>query len=243
MMRARPGVVAVTVVALVGALLACKRKQEEPPAPVASPENVPASPASTATNIAGNYTISEGKNPNGSTYKGSVSITPAAAPNLFNLSWKVGASSFAGLGIQDGDLLAVGWSTTPKVGVVVYKVNGGRMEGKWASPGAKQLGTEVLEGKGSLDGSYTITSATNPAGKSYKGTAHLKASGGTIVVDWKLDSGETYSGVGILHGTDQLVVGWPKGAGVVEYAINGSELSGSWAQKPGPVGHETIRKQ
>jgi hypothetical protein len=81
--------------------------------------------AADKTDIAGKYTC-EGTNPQGQTYKGTVEITKVG--DTYKLVWAIGnAETWDGVGILEGDVLAVSFAS----GVVVYKVEKGKMTGKW----------------------------------------------------------------------------------------------------------------
>ncbi|MGH6923987.1 MAG: caspase family protein [Propylenella sp.] len=88
-----------------------------------------------ARDVAGNYRV-EGRNPDGSSYSGAVTIKRAQAG--FHLFWNVGSQAYEGSGSLDGNLLTVEWGdATP----VVYAVtDDGRLAGLWG--GGK--GGEVL---------------------------------------------------------------------------------------------------
>lgn len=100
-------------------------------------------------NLAGVYTITSAKSPNGSSYSGTCDL--AVTGDLHTLIWHVGKDSFRGLGIRAGDVLSVGFSTAPSgnFGVVQYKNEGARLVGRWAEWSQKSpaLGTEVLSRK------------------------------------------------------------------------------------------------
>jgi hypothetical protein len=68
-----------------------------------------------------------GRNADGTTYHGTVSITPKG--DTYRLSWKIGSSALKGTGKLDGSLLTVDWgSATP----VVYALGAdGTLSGLW----------------------------------------------------------------------------------------------------------------
>jgi hypothetical protein len=98
--------------------------------------------AADTKDITGRYSC-EGTNPAGQTYKGTVEITKKG--DTYHLAWSIGAGdNYEGLGILEGDTLAVSYYGGA-TGVVVYKVQkGGKLVGKWA----------VVEGEGKV---YTET--------------------------------------------------------------------------------------
>ena len=95
-------------------------------------------------NLDGTYTIVKGQNPNGKTYTGTVTIHPSG--DTYGVTWKLASSeSYTGVAIKNGSVLTVGWGVGGKgAGVVDYEVSGSTLNGKWATPGGTQLGTEVL---------------------------------------------------------------------------------------------------
>lgn len=205
------------------ALLACKKKRAPPPPITTSGEKAKAPAAQQS--FTGNYTIQSGRNADGSQYAGSVDISNHGDHNV--LAWTIssGGSNFSGVGIEMGDLLGVGWGKS-KPGVVVYKVSGGSLDGKWAMEGAPSLGTESLSGPAGVSGTYNIVSSSSPAsGGAYHGKVTITPKGALRTVHWALTSGESYSGVGILDG-DLFVVGWGSGVGVAVYHTAASGLSG-----------------
>jgi hypothetical protein len=131
-------------------------------------------------------------------------------------------------------------------GVVVYRVSGGKLSGRWATGGsASDVGTEDLEGPEGLSGTYKVVSSKTPKGGSYTGTVTITPAGGTHTVQWNLST-QSFSGVGIRQG-DLFIVGWGeagKGAGVVSYQVSGSTLTGVWAVPGGTqLGNESISRR
>ena len=230
---------------LVGAaLLACKKKRAAPPAPTVAATPTSTAAAAAPQGFAGSYTIQSGKNPDGSSYSGSVSISSRAGYDA--VDWTISSGrgdGFSGVGIEMGGLLGVGWGKS-KPGVVVYKVSGGSLTGKWAMAGASGLGTENLSGPAGVSGRYNIVSSSSPAsGGAYHGTVTITPNGAVRTVRWSLTSGESYSGVGMLDG-DTFVVGWGQGVGVVVYHLAGGSLTGRFAS-PGTsgIGSETLARK
>ncbi len=83
----------------------------------------------------GRYTV-EGRNPDGSSYTGTVDIRQQG--DSYHVAWQVGSSFYRGAGRFAGNVLAVEWGEdTP----VVYALGrDGRLEGLWAGG----LGEEIL---------------------------------------------------------------------------------------------------
>ncbi|HEV2912055.1 MAG TPA: hypothetical protein VGX92_01955 [Pyrinomonadaceae bacterium] len=197
--------------------------------------------------LSGSYRLAAATDPEGGSYGGTVDISRLGA--AYRVAWTVtGGGSYEGVGVQMDDALAIGWgSGRANRGVVVYRIQGGRLSGKWTITDMKgALGTEELEGAPGLQGSYRIVHSTVPgAARGYAGTVNITASGDTYIVEWRLASGENYKGVGVRQG-DLLAVGWSPGRGsvaVATYRQKGAVLKGVWAI-PGEkrLGAETLSK-
>lgn len=102
------------------------------------PPNIDTSPKV----LSGVYTIT-GKQFN-KTYRGLAVI--AETPSAFMVNYQVGIATYAGCGTIEGDKFIVGWSTGNRVGVTVYKIVGGKLQGRWTAL-PKDTGTEDLEFK------------------------------------------------------------------------------------------------
>ncbi len=75
----------------------------------------------------GTYAVA-GKNPNGTTYEGTVSLSRQGGK--FTLIWKVGSSGYRGVGELEGNVLTVDWGDeTP---VVYALMEDGSLEGLWS---------------------------------------------------------------------------------------------------------------
>ncbi|MCM8787008.1 MAG: S1C family serine protease [Candidatus Omnitrophica bacterium] len=181
--------------------------------------------------LAGTYKITYAYNP--STYRkytGTVDIIPKK--DTYKLVWKFsGSLTYEGIGIvMNENILCVGWDVPGSYyGIVVYKIKGNRLEGKWATVDSDLIGTEDLEGHKTLEGEYSIVNSFSPSsGKGYTGKVFIRKFGKVYILDWKLPS-ETYSGVGLLQ-DDLLIVGWGFGqnCGVVYYKITDKSLIGFW---------------
>ena len=82
-----------------------------------------------AHKLAGKYTI-DGRNPNGSRYRGSVIITVEGA--TYNFLWRISnGSTYHGKGRLHGDTLTVDWGQKDPV---IYRVkDDGTLRGRWAN--------------------------------------------------------------------------------------------------------------
>ena len=186
--------------------------------------------------LTGAYRIASATDPSGSAYTGTARV--ARVGGAYRVTWNVSNNSspdYEGVGLQVGDTLGVGWGQRGgRYGVSVYRINGGRLAGRWtesAQNGATWV--EELTGPASLSGTYRITRATSPqdSGGSYTGTVEITPRGEVYLARWRIASGESYSGVGLRQG-DLLVVGWGTGqnvSSVAVYQARGTMLQGRWA--------------
>jgi hypothetical protein len=216
--------------------------QEQAPVESGQPGN---KAGATTGNLAGTYSIAAASNPGGGGgYKGSVTITPEG--DVYKLAWAIPESPpYSGVALLEGSTLAVGWGMGAQYGVVVYRVSGGKLTGRWATAASgPNAGTEVIEGPPGLSGTYNVVSAKGPSGGTYTGSVTITPTGGTHTVQWNLSNG-SFSGVGIRQG-DLFIVGWGetgKGAGVVSYEVSGSKLTGVWAVPGGTqLGSESLAR-
>lgn len=99
-----------------------------------------------SSELTGAYKIVKSTTPGGGGkgYAGTVTITPNG--DTYTVVWKLtSGESYNGIGIRQGDLLVVGWGISQhSVGVVHYWKQGATLQGVWAIPGGKSLGTETL---------------------------------------------------------------------------------------------------
>lgn len=101
-------------------------------------ETAVATGASAKADIVGAYAVT-GTNPDGSAYEGT--LTVSAEEDVYQFAWDVG-NSYKGVGIQQGNLIAVGWGSD-NCGVVAYAVkDNASLQGTWGVYGQSQLGTE-----------------------------------------------------------------------------------------------------
>lgn len=192
------------------------------------------------------YEIVSSSNPGGgNAYQGQVAVRKQG--DVFDLHWTIQSTPpYRGVGIQEGNVLAVGWGTGSGHGVVVYRIQGGTLRGRWASPATQgRVGTEDLQGPPGLKGTYQIVASQSPiGGGSYTGTVTIEPTGDTYRLQWQLPR-ESYGGVGIRRG-DVLAVGWGsgKGAGVVAYTVRPDGYDGVWATPGGQrLGTEVLKRK
>ena len=86
--------------------------------------------------VAGNYSLT-GKNPNGSSYKGTMSVTPKAGGYAF--AWSNNSSGF---GVKQGNTVSVGIGGS-RCAFVAYEIKpDGMLDGVWGGYGSDRTGTE-----------------------------------------------------------------------------------------------------
>jgi hypothetical protein len=213
------------------------------PGPTSTGPNGPAGP----NGLTGSYVIEQGLSPGATAgYRGSVTVD-VAADDVHRLSWTFpDGSAHTGVGFIEDATLAVAFANAGVPhGVVVYRIDGGTLTGRWvnAAPGSRP-GRETLSGPAGLTGSYTVDGATSD-GSPYTGTVTITRDGDRYDVAWAVSTGQ-YTGVGLRAG-DLLIVGYANAgstAGAVDYRIDGSALVGRWI-RPGAVtaGTEVLRRQ
>ena len=93
------------------------------------------------TDIVGFYEC-EGKNPDGSSYRGFAEIT--SVRDTFRVRWTFDDGQVLGVGIWSNGVLAVSYFVGAPT-VVVYKVEGNRLVGEWVMGGAEgRVSPDVL---------------------------------------------------------------------------------------------------
>lgn len=93
--------------------------------------------------LEGSYDL-KGTNPEGKSYTGKLTVKKEGAGYRFQ--WTT-PSSITGFGIQGADMIAVGIGGD-QCGFVGYDIKpDGSLDGKWGSPGATSVGTEVAKKK------------------------------------------------------------------------------------------------
>jgi hypothetical protein len=180
--------------------------------------------ATPAADIEGSYAVT-GTNPDGTPYEGSLVV--ASTGDTYTFSWQTG-QPYEGIGLVDGNHVAVGWGGE-SCGGVIYRIgDDGSLYGRWALMGTDAAGTESASrtgGGSGLAGSYSI-SGTNPDGTEYAGSLDITDAGETVQLRW--EAGGTSLGEGIVMDD---VLGTSYGTndcGVAVYRIQGNTLDGVW---------------
>lgn len=105
-----------------------------------------AAPAQAQSSIGGEYTV-EGTNHDGSTYKGTATITLTSDTTCV-IEWATGSSTSKGICSRNDDAFAAAYVLGDSTGLVIYKVQeDGTLDGLWTLAGEGGNGTEVLTPK------------------------------------------------------------------------------------------------
>src|SRR5258706_3927144 len=88
-----------------------------------------------------------GTSPIGKSYDGMVAIEPLG--KILAVLWRLGTGdAYKGIGLETGAVFGVAYSTDQPVGLVVYRVDGGHLDGRWslAMGECNELSREFLDG-------------------------------------------------------------------------------------------------
>lgn len=205
-------------------------------------------PASRAgDSLSGLYAM-EGRDAGGTQYGGELAIQ--RHDHAFDVTWqRSGRTAESGFGLALNHVLGVAYwpdneAQDPGLGVVIYRIDGGTLDGIWLPQGVhdRAPGREVLSGSPDLTGRYQITLGRNPWGGRYGGYADLERTGDHVTVSWHLPS-EVFVGSGIKIGNVLAVAyGYTHAPAIAAYCANGRQLEGSWWTGPtGLSGEETLK--
>ena len=89
----------------------------------------------------GSYTV-DGKSPDGSTYKGTATISKTG--DTYKVVWSIGSDKFIGTGVGDDSFLAVGYKSGSDTGIAIYSREDKDWKGIWTYQGGTALGSERL---------------------------------------------------------------------------------------------------
>lgn len=178
----------------------------------------------------GTITVGEKK---GDAYPVALDFTPGGGP-----TWN-GVGVYAN--VSGDKLFYLAYGTPKTIGLCVYQIKGGTLEGKWypwyLDGDAKHTGAETLAGPADLDGEFRIVSAAAPtSGAAYAGTVLIKPMNVVGASDsakpyslvWTIGEAKVY-GIGIRSG-DVLFVS--SGAGpdvnVARFKIDNGSMTSDW---------------
>ena len=181
-------------------------------------------------------------------YGGNAAV--AVSGSAFDVSWARDSQPLVrGFGIARNRVLGVGYwpAGAPQdldLGVVIYHIDGGKLDGIWLPQGAQKSepGHEVLIGSPDLTGRFQIALGVNPNGRSnYTGHADFEREGDHFKITWHAPR-QVFLGSGLKIG-DVLVVAYAfeHFPAVAAYCANGQDLRGSWwSGESGAGGTETL---
>jgi len=194
-------------------------------------------PDSKDEDIAGFYNIS-GKNPSGQAYDGGLIVKKQ--DEVYQFSWDVNGSTYDGVGVRDGNLVAVGYGAGDNgrgCGAVIYRIGDKALDGRLGGWGHSRVGkqTAVLV-KESKEGGVFAVVGTDVDGSDYKGELYV-ASSKTDVYHFAFNGGKTqYVGTGIKVG-DYFGAGMGvKQCGYVVYEVKNNRLEAAW----GVIGNDRL---
>ena len=186
----------------------------------------------TSGSLDGTYSVN-GTGPDGKSYQGDLLVTKR--DSVYQMSWKLGAESYDGVGVQSGNAMAVAYTTGTDgagCGAIVYKISpDGSLDGKWGEWGNNSSGTEKAVQVGATSGgagTFNVT-GTNADGSAYKGKLTV-TEGADNVYQFAWATGANFRGTGVKMG-DYLAAGaGPKQCGFVIYEVKGNTLEGKWGE-------------
>lgn len=189
--------------------------------------------------VAGSYDIS-GKNLAGQSYDGALTIRKQ--DEVYQFSWTVGGSSYDGVGVRDGNLIAVGYGAGENgkgCGAAIYKRTGDKtLEGKLGGWGINKVGTQtaILLKESKAGGVFSVI-GTDTDGSGYKGELFVADSKTDIYHFAFAEGGKAkYIGTGIKVG-DYFGAGMGvKQCGYVVYDVKGDRLEAAW----GVIGNDKL---
>ena len=180
--------------------------------------------------VAGSYSIT-GKNPSGQAYEGELTIREK--DEVYQLSWNVAGSAYDGVGVRDGNLIAVGYGAGENgkgCGAAIYKIGERTLDGKLGGWGHNNVGTQTaLLLKQTKEGGIYTVSGTDTDGSDYRGELFVATSKSDVYQFAFANNGKAkYVGTGIKVG-DYFGAGMGvKQCGYVVYEILGDRLEAAW---------------
>lgn len=83
-----------------------------------------------------------GANPDGSRYTGTLQIQQTG--ETLAVVWQIGPTTYTGVGLKVGNLIAIAWAKSPNVGIVEYAFDQDKANGVWTATGAARFTFENL---------------------------------------------------------------------------------------------------
>lgn len=200
------------------------------------------------------YTIAQFSSSDGQKRSGKVTLDKRG--NLYAMTFKFAdADEWQGVGFHNGNELWVAAGPAKTVGLVIYTIQGGNLDGSWYpfyAPGTdeKNIGKEKITGSAQLNGTYKITMGRSPnSGDPYAGTVaiqpqKLKLDDGTPVLslNWQMGTFKA-AGVGLRLGNHLVASsGTGKEFSVVRFKVENGNLIGDFVSNTGAKGFYTLIK-
>lgn len=185
-----------------------------------------AKPTPDTDGIVGSYNL-KGTNPDASTYEGTLDVT--ASGDAFKWSWNAG--EYAGVGLQQKDVVSVAWGSDACY-VVSYTIgDDGVLTGKWTDMAISGIGGDIATptdnmGEG-IEGLYNAV-GKNPDGSEYGCSLQVtkKADG---IYEWYWFNCGEYTGVGIQEGNVVSVAYGANECSAISYKVNeDGSLNAKW---------------
>ena len=181
--------------------------------------------------VEGSYSIT-GKNPSGQAYQGDLTIKKQEA--VYQFSWSVAGSAYDGVGVREGNLIAVGYGAGDSgkgCGAAIYKIGDKMLEGKLGGWGFNTVGTQTaILLKESSKGEIYTASGTDTDGTNYSGELFVATSKSAV---YQFALGK--NGKPIFVGTGIKVddyfgagMGIDKKCGYSIYEVRGDKLQAAW---------------
>jgi len=188
-----------------------------------------------------------GATADGTAYRGEVELTTRG--KAVEVGWTLNdGQRYRGVALRLDDILGSAYWPEDEpfedAGIVIYRIDGGRLDGVWMPQGGSRdlLGREELLGPASLKGRFEIVLGQNPGGSRYSGHVEIDRRGETYHFHW-YSPGDSFRGNGVRIG-NIMVVGYALGRapGTVAYCVRGPELDGLWTYgQSARLGREALR--
>jgi hypothetical protein len=208
-----------------------------------------APPVGWAGDVLSGHYVMEGRDAGGTQYGGELAIQSRG--HAFDVTWqRSGGAAESGFGLALNHVLGIAyWPDNeiqdPGLGTVLYRIDGGTLDGVWLPQGLhdRAPGREILSGSPDLTGRYRVTLGRNPWGGRYTGYADLERTGDHVKVTWYLTSSEVFVGSGIKIGNVLAVAyAYRHAPAIAAYCSNGRQLEGAWWTGPTDLaGEETLK--
>lgn len=190
-----------------------------------------------SSDVAGSYSIT-GKNPAGQAYQGDLTIKKQE--EVYQFTWSVAGSAYDGVGVRDGNLIAVGYGGGDNgkgCGAAIYRIGDKMLEGKLGGWGFNQTGkqTAILLREGKEGDIYTVT-GVDTDGSDYKGELYATVSK-TDVYHFAFSGGKIkYVGTGIKVDNYFGAGIGVKQCGYAVYEVKDGKLEAAW----GVIGNDKL---